>query len=94
MAEYSVLRLYGYNVGKEDNLSDDERQNLLKILIEHEYVKKPEVIKYLEMFIKMNHGRLEMTDSVSKWTADLAYVRELGLESQPKVSLNKIEYAH
>lgn len=94
MAEYSVLRLYGYNVGKEDNLSDEERQNLLKILIEHDYVKKPEIIKYLQMFIKMNRGRLEMADSVSKWTADLDYVRELGLENQKKVLLEKIEYAH
>ena len=94
MAEYSILRLYGYNVGKEDNLSDEERQNLLKILIENDYVKKPEIIKYLEMFIKMNHGRLEMADSVSKWTSDLAYVRELGLENQPKIRLEKIRYAH
>ena len=39
MAEYSILRLYGYNVGKEDNLSDEERQNLLKILVENEYWK-------------------------------------------------------
>ena len=93
MAEYSVLRLYGYNVGKEDNLSDEERQSLLKILVEHDYVKKPEIIKYLEMFIKMNRGRLEMADSVSKWQADLAYVRELGLENQPQVLLEKIQYA-
>ena len=39
MAEHSILRLYGYNVGKEYNLSDDERQNLLKIPVEHGYVK-------------------------------------------------------
>lgn len=93
MAEYSILRLYGYNVGKEDNLSDEERQNLLKILVENEYVKKPEIIKYLEMFIRMNQGRPEMADSVSKWSADLAYIRELGIEKQPKVLLGKIEYA-
>lgn len=93
MAEYSILRLYGYNVGKEDNLSDEERQNLLKILVENEYVKKPEIIKYLEMFIRMNQGRPEMVDSVSKWSTDLAYIRELGLEKQPKVLLGKIEYA-
>ena len=93
MAEYSILRLYGYNVGKEDNLSDEERQNLLKILVENEYVKKPEIIKYLEMFIRMNQGRPEMVDSVSKWSTDLAYIRELWLEKQPKVLLGEIEYA-
>ena len=93
MAEYSILRLYGYNVGKEDNLSDEERQNLLKILVENEYVKKPEIIKYLEMFIRMNQGRPEMVDSVSKWSTDLDYIRELGLEKQPKVLLGEIEYA-
>lgn len=94
MAEYSILRLYGYNVGKEDNLSDDERQNLLKILVEHGYVKKPEIIKYLEMFIRMNQNRVEMAVSVCKWTADLSYIRDLSLENQPKVLLNKIKYAH
>lgn len=34
-----------------------------------------------------------MADSVSKWSADLAYIRELGIEKQPKVLLGKIEYA-
>ena len=66
----------------------------MKILVEHGYVKKPEIIKYLEMFIKMNRNRVEMAVSVCKWTADLSYIRELGLENQPKVLLDKTKYAH
>ena len=66
----------------------------MKILVEHGYVKKPEIIKCLEMFIRMNRNRVKMAVSVCKWTADLSYIRELGLENQPKVLLDKIKYAH
>ena len=93
LAEYSILRLYGYNVGKEDNLSDEERQNLLKILMDNAYVKKPEIIRYLELFLKMNHSRIEMTDSVSKWESDLNFVRNYQLDKQEKVSISEIKYA-
>lgn len=94
MAEYSILRLYGYNVSKEDNYSDAERQQLLRVLIENDYVSKPEIIKYLNMFIKMNGSKDNMEDSVFKWESDLEFVRNLGIESQPKVHINEIKYAH
>lgn len=94
MAEHSILRLYGYNVGKQENLSDIERRDLLRTLVEHRYITKPEIIKYLEMFIKMNRNRIEMADSVCKWTDDLAYIRNFGLEDQEKVLVEKIKYAY
>lgn len=90
MAEYSILRLYEYNVGKEDNLSDEERQNLLKILVENEYVKKPEIIKYLEMFIRMNQGRPEMVDSVSNGQLILLTSVSWGLKSNQRFCWEKL----
>ncbi len=94
MAEYSILRLYGYNVSKEDNYSDEERQHLLQMLIENSYVSKPEIIKYLNMFIKMNGSKDNMEDSVSKWESDLEFVRSFDLNGQPKAHINEIRYAH
>lgn len=94
MAEYSILRLYGYNVGKDDDYSDEERQNLLRILIENNYVSKPEIIKYLDMFITMNSGKDNMEDSISKWKSDLEFVRGFGIDTQSKVNIGKIKYAY
>lgn len=94
MAEYSILRLYGYNVGKDDDYSDEERQNLLRILIENNYVSKPEIIKYLDMFITMNSGKDNMEDSISKWKSDLEFVRGFSIDTQSKVNIGKIKYAY
>lgn len=94
MAEYSILRLYGYNVGKDDDYSDEERQNLLRILIENNYVSKPEIIKYLDMFITMNSGKDNMEDSISKWESDLEFVRGFGIDTQSKVNIGEIKYAY
>lgn len=94
MAEYSILRLYGYNVGKNDDLSDEERKQILKMLIDHNFVSKPLIIKYLNQFIKMNGSRDNMEDCVSKWTEDLEYVRNLGMDTQDRVDIDEIKYAH
>ena len=42
----------------------------------------------------MNRNRIEMADSVCKWTDDLAYIRNFGLEDQEKVLVEKIKYAY
>lgn len=94
MAEYSILRLYGYNVGKNDDLSDEERKQILKMLVDHNFVSKPLIIKYLNQFIKMNGSRDNMEDCVSKWTEDLEYVRNLGMDTQDRVDIDEIKYAH
>lgn len=94
MAEYSVLRLYGYNVGQDDNYSDAERKRLLQMLIENNYVTKAEIIKYLNMFTKLNRGKDNMENCVSKWEDDLEFVRSFGFDSQPRVRIQEIRYAH
>ena len=64
------------------------------MLVDHNFVSKPLIIKYLNQFIKMNGSRDNMEDCVSKWTEDLEYVRNLGMDTQDRVDIDEIKYAH
>ena len=46
------------------------------------------------MLFRSNGSRDNMEDCVSKWTEDLEYVRNLGMDTQDRVDIDEIKYAH
>ena len=60
--------------------------------MDNAYVKKPEIIRYLDLLLKVNRSRIEMTNRASKWEADLNFVRNYQLDTQENVSISEIKY--
>ena len=70
----SILAMIGYTTNKRFNLSDHERQTILRYALEAGVITKRRTINYLQWFIKTNGARKGMEDSVSKWKKDLQWV--------------------
>ncbi len=75
-AEKSVLRIYGYNVNKNENLSKGERQRILSFVMENHIMTSYEIINHLEWQISTREGRTNMRDAISKWEDDIRFVRD------------------
>ena len=91
LAEESILHLCGYSVNQNVNLSAPERQNILKYLIDSKVSSKPEIINYLDYFIRRNGRRQNMEEAVCRWKEDLKWVREYQLDRQRHFELINIQ---
>lgn len=63
----------GYNVGQDENLSSAERQSILLEIVKQHVMTRDEVVRYLQMFIRMNGARASMSYAVQKWNEDLEF---------------------
>ncbi len=72
----SILNMVGYNVNSKENLSDHQRQTILRYAIESGVITKKKTISYLEWFIKNNGANRGMENAVRKWKKDLQWVIE------------------
>ena len=73
-AEYSKLRSMGYTVNKKDNLSDNQRREILRTIYLNNIMTKEEILNYLNLFIWKS---ARMKDAVEKWQADIEYIKML-----------------
>ena len=73
-AEYSKLRSMGYTVNKKDNLSDKQRQEILRTIYINDIMTKEEILNYLNLFIWKS---ARMTEAVEKWQSDIKYINTL-----------------
>lgn len=80
------LYLLGYNVARDRNgddiLTSSERKHLLDWIIDNGIMKKKKVIFYLDLFVKKNQGRTNMSLAVQKWREDKEYLT--GIKSDGK----------
>lgn len=75
MASESILRICGYTVNQNDNLSVTERRCILKYLIDKGIISKHRVIEYLQFFINNSRYRANMWTARARWESDLNWVR-------------------
>lgn len=71
----SLLHIAGYNVGQEDNLSEDVRHKIIEYVIESGLMKKSEVLYLLNYFIESRELMQSMEVPVSRWKADREWLR-------------------
>lgn len=71
----SFLKGLGYSVGKNNGLSDGDRQKILLKIISSGVMSKEAVCTCLENYINLHKNQSKFADAVSKWIADLAYVK-------------------
>lgn len=75
--QHSLLNEYGYNVSKNSEMTEKDRQNLLSFLIKSETMKLGVIIGYLNYFIDSRENMTNMQEAVIKWKADREFVTSL-----------------
>lgn len=90
LSEASPLRLCGYSVNQQENLSRETRQYIIRKIITLDIMSKSDVIRYLEYFINMNGKRRGNQIAISKWKEDLAYTLTSNFDEQNKFNISKI----
>ena len=77
----SILFEMGYNVQASNNLSAEERQQILKRAIEEKRISVNEILNLLEMQIALHSGRGSYINAIEKWKEDSDFVKEYGIDS-------------
>ena len=70
----SILKLNGYSVSETENLTDTQRRQILKDLIDKKIIEKDEVVKYLKSFVNFNGKKLGNSRAVNKWKSDILFL--------------------
>lgn len=85
--DYSPLRMWGYTVSKAEGLSDEQRHQILEMILDHDALSKDRLLSYLDFFIKNIYNSYDATD---KWKSDRQYIAEYKIGSRPKVTTGNI----
>lgn len=91
-AEKSPLMLCGYSVSKKNGLSRASRQKLLAWIMDHHIhgLEKPDIINHLELLIETNGINPNNADAREKWSDDLEFVHNYGIDDQLNVEIHNI----
>lgn len=73
----SILHQEGYTVAQKENLSDYERQHILKSVINRNLMSKWQIIEHIELQISLRRNNRMYNIAVSKWERDLAFLRSI-----------------
>lgn len=76
LADESALHKLGYTVSQERGLSAKQRQQILEFAISSKMMSKRKVVSFLEYLIKTNGQKKNNEIALSKWKADLEYIRK------------------
>jgi len=79
--EKSVLSEMGYNVQASENLSSEERHQILKTAIESNQISVNEIVNLLELQINLHSGNERYANAVEKWKEDSSFVKSYGIKS-------------
>lgn len=71
----SILNILGYNVNKQEDLSESERHVILDYIISSGALSRKSTIQYLEFFIRRSEKQKNMAEARRKWNDDLMYLR-------------------
>ena len=74
LSSESILMQHGYNVRKNNHLSNKQRQQILAVLVDTEIMSKSEIISYLDFFINQRKSHVEMKEAIEKWKQDREFI--------------------
>jgi len=96
LAQESVLRQFGYSVGQEEDLSREQRRNILSAIIDYNVLTKSEIISYLEYFInsrkkqKNPDGSLKFRVALERWRQDRDWIGGYKIGTFREVAIRRI----
>ncbi len=80
LRDESLLHQFGYNVNQTDNLSSEERQEILSMVMEAGIMAPYEIIRLLEFLISRNGNMIGNELAKWKWERDVEYVYNYKIE--------------
>lgn len=72
--EESLLYQYGYNVAESNNLSKQQRRQILVSLLQQDILKMEEIKNHLSFLINVNKNVLKMKSACEKWKSDFNFL--------------------
>lgn len=86
-SEQSILHSYGYSANEKEDLSDRERQGIIKFVIDNDIMSATRVLSFLEWLLR-NRGS-SCINASEKWQRDIQFVKGYLGESR-RVGVNRI----
>lgn len=96
LAQESVLKQFGYSVSQEEDLSREQRRNILSAIMDYNVLTKSEIISYLEYFInsrkkqKNADGSLKFREALERWREDLDWIGGYKIGTFREVAIKRI----
>ncbi len=91
LSDSSPLKLCGYSVNQQDGYSRTERQYIISKVIEKGVLRKSEVVRYLEYFIKRNGQKSSNALALKKWKEDLDFTLKFKMSEQSEYQIKQIK---
>lgn len=73
MSEMSILKMYGYTVGKS-GLSMQSRHALLEHILDNKIMKGHDIISLLQFNISMREHESRFSQAITDWKNDIGFV--------------------
>ena len=70
----SILKQYGYSVNANNNLTEEQRQQLLICLVESGICSKQKIANHLTWLIKTRRNQADLVNAISKWKVDRDFI--------------------
>lgn len=89
----SILHQCGYNVNAVENLTTDQRQGILRRVIDNDLYTINGVLGFLNWLIDCNKssGKRDMTTAIAKWQIDRDFVAKYQEELHRRVKVDRIK---
>lgn len=89
----SLLHQSGYNVSASEDLSTQQRQEILKLVVDNGLYTVSGICSHLDWLISRNKKitNRDMSEAIAKWTEDRQFISSYKSESQRVVGINKIK---
>ena len=91
LAEKSVLRLCGYTVNQNDDLTENQRHRILGIIMDYGILSRDEIISHLKLFIKSRKNNPIMRNAVQKWEDDWDWVSDYKIDRKKKYRITNVK---
>ena len=88
----SLLHQCGYNVGSIDNLTDNQRHEILKRVVECKLYTREGLIGFLDWLINRSRHMTNMQNAIEKWNNDRSFVCTLKATNTQKVQIKRLIY--
>ena len=75
MSDISILKMYGYTVGK-NGLSKEQRHRLLEYILDNKIMKGHDIINLLQFNIAMREAQSRYDKALCDWQTDIEFVTD------------------
>lgn len=86
----SVLALKGYNVQAGSNLTEEERQEILKKCLDTKIVEIHDLLDFLNWLVRTREPLAKYQNAISKWKKDIEFVEEYKKDERDTVVVNSL----